>query len=59
MPSGGVYLIAYLRTVADGFVQVLIAPPETSAVKAAESAGGGPAIEVEFAGKVRDITRSR
>lgn len=42
------------RAVADGFAQVLIAPPETRLVKATESAvGGEPAIEVEFAGKMR------
>src|SRR5579863_10480017 len=43
-----------LRTVADGFAQVLLAPPEMTAGAAAEGAAGGePAIEVEFAGKVR------
>jgi transposase len=40
--------------VADGFAQVLIAPPDTPAVIAADGAAcGAPAIEVEFAGKVR------
>jgi transposase len=38
------------RAVADGFAQVLIAPPEIPAGQAAESE---PAIELEFAGKVR------
>ena len=38
------------RAVADGFAQVLMAPPETAA---AQSAGGEPAIELEFTGKVR------
>jgi transposase len=42
------------RTVVDGFVPVLLAPPEMRAAGAAEGAAGGePAIEVEFAGKVR------
>jgi transposase len=42
------------RAVADGFAQVLIAPPEITAGEAADVAGGGePAIEVEFTGKVR------
>jgi transposase len=42
------------RTVADGFAQVLIAPPEMTAAQGADGAiGGEPAIEVEFAGKVR------
>ena len=40
------------RAVTEGFAQVLIAPPEMSAVKAA-TVGGAPAIEVEFAGKMR------
>jgi transposase len=39
-----------LRTVANGFAQVLIAPPEMTA---GGSADGEPAIEVEFNGKVR------
>jgi transposase len=38
------------RTVANGFAQVLIAPPE---ITAAGSADSEPAIEVEFNGKVR------
>jgi transposase len=38
------------RAVADGFAQVLIAPPE---IPAAQVAAGGPTIELEFAGKVR------
>jgi transposase len=42
------------RAVAHGFAQVLIAPPEMPAAKAADSAAcGEPAIEVEVAGKVR------
>src|ERR1051325_446484 len=43
-----------LRAVADGFAQVLIGPPDTrSAPAAGEGVCGEPAIEVEFAGKVR------
>jgi transposase len=43
-----------LRAVANGFAQVLIAPPETTAGEAADVTDGGePAIEVEFTGKVR------
>ena len=42
-----------LRAVADGFAQVLLAPPETTAAAADGTACGEPAIEVEFAGKVR------
>jgi transposase len=43
-----------LRVVADGFAQVLIAPPDTrSATASGHAACGEPAIEVEFAGKVR------
>jgi transposase len=41
------------RTVADGFAQVLVAPPEAAPEAADSAAGGEPAIEVEFAGKVR------
>jgi transposase len=42
------------RTVADEFVPVLIAPPGiTTGEAAAGAAGGEPAIEVEFNGKVR------
>ncbi len=42
-----------LHTVADGFAQVLIAPPER-ALRAADSAAcTGPVIEIEFAGRVR------
>ena len=41
------------RTVADGFAQVLIAPPEPVLEAADGATGGEPAIEVEFAGKVR------
>jgi transposase len=41
------------RTVANGFAQVLIAPPEPSAGLADRAAVGEAAIEVEFAGKVR------
>src|ERR1051326_8212385 len=42
------------RAVADGFAQVLIAPPETTAMQAADGGVcGGPAIEVEFAGRAR------
>ena len=43
-----------LRAVADGFAQVLIAPPEMAVAKAANGvACGEPAIEVEFAGRAR------
>ena len=42
-----------LRTIADGFAQVLIAPPEPSAKPADGAAVAEAAIEVEFAGKVR------
>ena len=42
-----------LRAVADGFAQVLIAPPEATAMAAEGAACGEPAIEMEFAGKVR------
>ena len=43
-----------LRAVADGFVQVLLAPPETMAATAAGGAVcGESAIEVEFAGRAR------
>jgi len=43
-----------LRAVADGFAQVLIAPPDAgSATAGGDVACGEPAIEVEFAGKVR------
>ena len=38
------------RAGAGGFAQVLIAPPEMAAVQASD---GEPAIELEFAGKVR------
>ncbi|HEY6983139.1 hypothetical protein [Reyranella sp.] len=38
------------RAVADGFAQVLIAPPE---IPAAQVAAGEPTIELELAGKVR------
>ena len=42
------------RAVADGFAQVLLAPPDAAAVTAAGGrACGEPAIEVEFTGKVR------
>ena len=42
------------RAVADGFAQVLLAPPDAAAVIAAGgTACGEPAIEVEFTGKVR------
>ena len=42
------------RTIADGFAQVLIAPPEMAAAKAAEGTGcDEPVIEVEFAGRAR------
>ena len=42
------------RAVADGFAQVLIAPPDMAAAAAADGvACGEPAIEVEFASKVR------
>jgi transposase len=43
-----------LRSVANGFAPVLIAPPEAAAATAADGAAcGEPAIEVEFAGKAR------
>jgi transposase len=43
-----------LRTAADGFAAVLIAPPDTEAESAAEAvACGEPAIEVDVAGKAR------
>ncbi len=43
-----------LRVVAEGFAPVLIAPPDAgSATAGGEVACGEPAIEVEFAGKVR------
>jgi transposase len=43
-----------LRTVADGFAQVLIGPPEAASPVAAEgSTCAGPAIEIEFAGRAR------
>ena len=38
------------RAVADGFAQMLIAPPE---IPAAQEATAEPTIELEFAGKVR------
>jgi hypothetical protein len=42
------------KGLADGFAQVLLAPPEMSAVKEIEAATSGePAIEVEFAGTAR------
>ena len=41
------------RAVADGFARILIAPPEPAAEAADGAPGGEPAIEVEFAGKVR------
>ena len=41
-----------LRTIADGFAAVLIAPPETAAT-ADGAARDEPAIEIEFAGKAR------
>jgi transposase len=43
-----------LRIVADGFAPVLIAPPDAgSATAGGDAVRGEPAIEVEFAGKVR------
>lgn len=42
-----------LRAVTDGFAPVLIAPPDPAAVGANDPACHEPAIEVEFAGKVR------
>ncbi len=43
-----------LRAVAEGFAQVLIAPPDARPATAdCNAACGDPAIEVEFAGKVR------
>jgi hypothetical protein len=41
------------RTIAEGFAQVRIAPPKPDVEAADGAAGGEPAIEVEFAGKVR------
>src|SRR5713226_6748664 len=42
------------HTIADGFAQVLIAPPEVSALKAThEAVYAEPMIEIEFAGKAR------
>ena len=41
------------RAVAEGFAQVLIAPPEPAPQAADDTAGAEPAIEVEFTGKVR------
>jgi transposase len=41
------------RSVADGFAQVLIAPPAPAPEAKDGAACGKPAIEVEFAGKVR------
>ena len=42
-----------LRAIADGFAQVLIAPPEMAVEAADGVACGEPAIEVEFAGRAR------
>jgi len=42
-----------LRAVADGFAAVLIAPTEPATPVADTAACSAPAIEVEFAGKVR------
>ncbi len=41
------------RPAVDGFAQVLIAPPEPAPEAVDGATGGEPAIEVEFAGKVR------
>lgn len=41
------------RTVEDGFAQVVIAPLDPAPEALDGAAGGEPAIEVEFAGKVR------
>jgi transposase len=41
------------RPAVDGFARVLIAPPEPAAQGGDGAAGGEPAIEVAFAGKVR------
>jgi transposase len=41
------------RAVADGFAQVLIAPPEMRAEAADGAAYAEPVIEVEFAGRAR------
>ncbi len=42
------------RTVADGFAQVLIAPPEPASTRALDGAAyAEPVIEVEFAGRTR------
>jgi hypothetical protein len=47
-------LAARLRTVANGFAQVLIGPPEAASAVAGEGATcAGPAIEVELAGRAR------
>ena len=42
-----------LRAVADGFAQVLIAPPDAAATGSGGAACDEPAIEVEFAGRAR------
>jgi transposase len=42
-----------LRVAADGFAPVLIAPPDAGSATAGGAAECEPAIEVEFAGKVR------
>lgn len=42
-----------LRAIADGFAPVLIAPPDTAAAAADGPGCDEPAIEVQFAGKVR------
>jgi transposase len=42
-----------LRAVANGFAPVLIAAPDMAAAAANDPACDEPAIEVEFAGKVR------
>jgi transposase len=42
-----------LRAVADGFAQAMIAPPDAATPATDGGACGEPAIEVEFAGRVR------
>ena len=54
MSPGQIYRWRHaFRAVADGFAQVLIAPPETAAKAQDGAACGEPAIELEFTGKVR------
>src|SRR6266480_735366 len=42
------------RAIADGFAQVLIAPPDAASARAVDGATGAePVIEVEFTGRAR------